>query len=190
MPRLLVLLALFISLGSPAQNSPSPPTRPATEATQFDFFLGDWRLELTPKAKGLAAMIHGVPKLQGRWTVRKAWDGLGLMDEMRVFDAAGNPVALSQTLRLFDARTQRWQSHSLDVLRARLSSSSGRWQQGEMQLEGQGLSAEGKPRLTRSRFYEIGPKGFRWRQDVSDDNGATWEEGSLSIVATRAGTAN
>ena len=185
MRRFVLIFLCVLSLGSQAQHGAAPAARPAAEVAQFDFFLGDWRLDITPKAKGLAAMIHGVPKLQGRWAVRRAWDGMGLMDEMRVYDAAGNAVGLNQSLRVFDPRTQTWQTHSLDVLRARLSSSSGRWQQGEMRLEGQGLTAEGKPRLTRSRFFDIGPKGFRWRQDVSEDNGATWEDGSLSIVASR-----
>lgn len=189
MRQLLCVPVLFLALLAPASaqhgGAGGGGLRPAPEVAQFDFLIGDWELEASPKASGFAAMIHGAPRLLGRWTVKRAWEGFGLQDELRLFDAGGNPVALSQGLRLYDAKTQRWQSHSLDVYRARLSSSSGQWHGGEMRFEGQGQSADGKPRLTRSRFYEIGPNGFRWRQDVSEDNGATWEEGSLNIVAKR-----
>lgn len=186
MRRFVLLFALILGLQVPAlaQHGVGAP-RPAPEAAQFDFFVGDWELEVSPKTSGLAAMIHGAPRLLGRWTVRRAWDGFGLEDELRVFDASGTPMSLSRGLRLYDAKAQRWQSHSLDVYRARLSSSSGQWQGGEMRFEGRGSDADGKPRLTRSRFFEIGPSAFRWRQDVSEDNGATWEEGILTITAKR-----
>jgi hypothetical protein len=163
---------------------PAPTTAPR-EAAQFDFLLGQWELELTPKVSGLGALIHGAPRLSGVWKAWKAFDGFGVEDELRIVDASANPLSLSHTLRVWDSRNRRWTLQGLDVYRARFSTSQGQWQDGEMRLTGTGNSPEGKPTLTRTRFFDITPNGFRMKQDRSLDDGATWEEGVLSIVARR-----
>jgi hypothetical protein len=155
------------------------------EAAQFDFLIGHWELEISPKVGGLAAMIHGTPKLTGSWKAWKAFDGHGLDDELRIVDASGNPVSLAYSQRIFDTKTRLWLVNGLDVYRARFGSSSGTWQDGELRLEGSGRSNDGKPMLTRTRFMEITADRFKMRQDRSHDNGATWEEGILTVVAKR-----
>jgi hypothetical protein len=155
------------------------------EAAQFDFLVGQWELEVTPKVSGLAAMIHGAPKLVGSWKAWKSFDGYGVDDELRIVDASGNPLSLSHAQRIFDAKARRWLVSGLDVYRARFSSSTGVWQDGEMRLEGSGQSNDGKPMLTRTRFTEISADRFKMRQDRSYDNGANWEEGTLTVVAKR-----
>ncbi|RZI93573.1 MAG: hypothetical protein EOP39_31290, partial [Rubrivivax sp.] len=180
----LSLLLAFAGLAH-AQHGGAAPAAAAVpaEAAQFDFLVGQWELEVAPKVGGLAAMIHGAPKLVGSWKAWKAFDGHGLDDELRIFDASGNPLSLNHSLRIFDAKARRWQISGLDVYRARFGSSSGTWQGGEMRLEGSGQNAEGKPMLTRTRFMEITPDRFKMRQDRSLDNGANWEEGTLTVVA-------
>jgi hypothetical protein len=54
-----------------------------------------------------------------------------------------------------------------------------------MRTNGSGTTPEGKPSLTRTRYYDISAEGFRMRQDRSTDNGASWEEGVLAISAKR-----
>lgn len=179
MKALVLSLALLLAGVSHAQNAP-----PA-EAAQFDFLVGQWALEVAPKVGGLLAMIHGAPKLVGSWKAWRAFDGHGLEDELRILDASGNPRSLSHSQRIFDARAGRWLVSGLDVYRARFGSSSGQWQEGEMRLEGSGQNAEGKPVLTRTRFTEITADRFKMRQDRSLDNGASWEEGTLTVVAKR-----
>ena len=39
--------------------------------------------------------------------------------------------------------------------------------------------------LTRTRFSEITADRFKMRQDRSYDNGANWEEATLTVVARR-----
>lgn len=183
------ILSLAIALAGIAHAqhggaSPAAATVPA-EAAQFDFLVGQWELEVAPKVNGLAAMIHGAPKLVGSWKAWKSFDGYGLDDELRILDASGNPLSLSHSQRIFDAKTKRWLVSGLDVYRVRFGSSSGQWQDGEMRLEGSGQNAEGKPMLTRTRFTEITVDRFKMRQDRSLDNGANWEEGTLTVVAKR-----
>ena len=187
MKALVLSLALAFAGIAHAQHggaAPAATTAPA-EAAQFDFLVGQWELEVSPKVGGLAAMIHGAPRLVGSWKAWKSFDGYGLDDELRVLDASGNPMALNYSQRIFDVKTKRWLISGLDVYRARFASSSGQWQGGEMLLEGSGQNAEGKPMLTRTRFFEITPDRFKMRQDRSLDNGASWEEGTLTVVAKR-----
>lgn len=179
---LFVVFLLWLGLGL-AQAQPA--TAPAHEAGQFDFLVGQWELEVTPKASGLAAMIHGAPKLTGSWKAWRAFDGHGISDELRIVDGSGNPVALSHAQRVYDSAGRRWVIGTLDVYRARFSNATAQWQDGEMRSSGSGIGADGKPYLTRGRFYEIGPDRFRMRQDRSLDNGATWEEGTLVLSARR-----
>jgi hypothetical protein len=147
--------------------------------------VGQWELEVTPKVSGLGAMIHGAPRLVGSWKAWRSFDGYGVDDELRIFDASGNPTSLNHSLRIFDSKTKRWLITGLDVYRTRFGSANGQWQDGEMRIEGSGQTADGKPLLTRTRFTDITPDRFKVRQDRSTDNGATWDEGVLTVVAKR-----
>lgn len=188
MKALVLTLALIAGGLAHAQHGGANPAAAAAlpaEAAQFDFLVGQWELEVSPKVSSLAAMIHGAPKLVGSWKAWKSFDGLGLDDELRIVDASGNPVSLSHAQRIYDSKARRWLVSGLDVYRARFGSSTGQWQDGEMRLEGSGQTADGKPMLTRTRFSEITPERFKMRQDRSYDNGASWEEGTLTVVARR-----
>ena len=188
MKALVLTLALIAGGLAHAQHGGASPAAAAAlpaEAAQFDFLVGQWELEVSPKVSSLVAMIHGAPKLVGSWKAWKSFDGFGLDDELRIVDASGNPVSLSHAQRIYDSKARRWLVSGLDVYRARFGNSTGQWQDGEMRLEGSGQTADGKPMLTRTRFSEITPERFKMRQDRSYDNGATWEEGTLAVVAKR-----
>jgi hypothetical protein len=169
--------------GSPAVALPAATVAP--EATQFDFLIGHWELEVVPKVSGLAAALHGAPRLVGSWKAWRAFDGRGVSDELRVVDASGNPVSLTHAQRIYDPKAQHWLVQGLDVYRARFASSTATWKGGEMLASGSGTAPDGTPVLTRTRFFDIGAERFRMRQDRSSDNGASWDEGVLSLTAKR-----
>jgi hypothetical protein len=186
---LLALLALTAA-GARAQHAPGgggppPLTTVPPEARQLDFLIGQWELVAEPKVSMLAATFHGQPKLPGVWKAWRALDGFGVEDELRLTDASGNPRSLSKSLRIFDRAARRWSSTTLDVYRARFQTASGEWKGGQATFTGRGTDGDGKPVLTRVRFYDIKPGGFRWQQDRSYDDGRTWDEGTLKIVAKR-----
>ncbi len=166
-------------------NTASPPTSAPAEAKQFDFLIGQWELEVKPKVNSLAAMIHGAPKLVGSWKAWRGFDGFGVEDELRIVDASGNPMSLNQALRVYDRNQNRWTIVGLDVYRARVSNSTAQWQGGEMRVDGNGTDSEGKPYLSRTRYFAIAPDAFRMQQDRSSDNGQTWDEAMLVIEAKR-----
>jgi hypothetical protein len=187
----LCLFFLSLTLGFPftalAQQAAAaaPAESASAESKQFDFLLGQWDLEVHPKVSGLAAIIHGAPRLVGTWKAQRSSDGLGIEDEMRIMDASGNPITMNKSQRTYSKSEGRWKISGLDVARSRSSEATARWSSGEMLVEGHFTDADGQPTLTRTRYYGITADGFHWRQDRSTDNGQSWEEGSLSIDAKR-----
>ena len=182
-------LLLAFPLAAHAQHAQDAGAASASSASaegkQFDFLLGQWDLQVRPKVGSLVAMIHGAPKLAGTWKAWRIFDGAGVEDEMRVVDGSGNPISLTRALRIYAKAETRWKVTGVDAYRSRLSESSGQMQNGEMRLEGRATDAEGKPTMTRTRYYDITADGFRMQQDRSTDNGQTWDEGVLTIEAKR-----
>ena len=181
---LFALLAM-VPLGAFAQND-----APAADgAKQFDFLLGQWELDVHVKAGGLAAMIHGTPKLSGTWKAWRAIDGRAIEDELRIVDASGNPLTLDRALRFYSADDKRWKTIGIDLHHNRTYESIGQFQEGEMRVESHSTDSEGKPTATRTRYTGIGADAFRLLQERSSDGGQTWQETGLSIDAKRIAAA-
>jgi hypothetical protein len=180
----LLPLAAFAQHGGGSAADRAPPP----EARQFDFMVGEWTLDVKPKVGGLAATLHGVPKLTGTWKARRAFDGFGVDDDLRIVDASGNPVSLGRALRIWSTAEKRWLVTALDVYRARFTASTGHWDGSAMTQNGSGIDRENNRYLTRTRFHDIGADRFVMTQDRSYDAGTTWDEGALVIEATRAAT--
>lgn len=167
--------------GAAANLSVSAPR----EVSQLDFLVGDWELDVKVPATTFAAKIHGMPRLVGTWRVRKALDGWGLEDDMKITDVAGNPKSLVHAVRYFDRATRRWAISGLDVYRGKFSTSTAEWRSGELHVSGSGRDSDGKTHLIRTRVYDISPKAFKFKQDRSGDQGKTWKE-AISMEARRA----
>lgn len=178
------ILALMIGWTSFASAQQAPAT-PRPEARQFDFLIGQWELEVHPKADSLMAKIHGAPQLTGIWKAWRAFDGFGVDDEVRIIDKSGNPVGLSHAMRAYSSAENAWLVVSLDAYRGRITESKGQLQGSEMVLSGKSSDSEGKPVLTRARYSQITADSFRLQNDRSADNGATWDEAVLVIDAKR-----
>ena len=54
-----------------------------------------------------------------------------------------------------------------------------------MRVTTKGQDQEGKPTLSRTRFYAISASAFRFVTDRSHDDGKTWDEAVLRIEAKR-----
>ena len=168
-----------------AAAAPPSATRPPREAAQYDFLVGQWELTVTPKVSGLAARIHGVPKLRGSWKAWRALDGWGIEDELRIVDESGNPRTFTHAVRIYDQGARRWTIAAVDVYRQQLARATAQWQGGAMTTLGEGRDGEGKAYASRTRLTRITPTGFRYQQDRSYDGGKTWDEALLVIDARR-----
>lgn len=184
---LLAWLALAAAAGArrDAGAAATLQTTPPREARQFDFLLGQWQLVAEPHVPALVAWIHGQPKLAGSWKAWRSFDGFGIEDELRLTDGQGNPVLLSHAMRAYDRAAGHWSSTALDVYRSSWKQATAEWKAGTMTVVSHGAE-NGREALTRSRFDQITPQGFRWRQDRSYDGGRTWDEPNLQIEARRA----
>lgn len=174
---LVVLLPLAALAQKPVADTP---------ANGFDFMLGAWRLDVHVKVSGLAALIHGAPKLSGTLNVRRTPEGLE--DELAVVDASGNPRSTSRSRRVYDAASERWNISNTDAYHVRQGSAQGRQEAGEMRVDGSYVEG-GEKTLTRSRYFAITADAFRFTQDRSHDNGATWDEGVFAYDAKRVAAA-
>lgn len=168
-----------------AASAPRVMSVAPAEAAQFAFLIGQWSVTVKPKATTLATKIHGVPKLTGTWKAWRALDGFGIEDELRIVDGSGNPNNLTHTLRLYDAAQGKWTQTGFDVYRGRITSATGTWANGAMELRSDGRDAEGKPYVQRTRIYDITPTSFKYQADRSSDNGQTWDTAVLKMEARR-----
>lgn len=182
-------LALLLSpTVTTAQRAPAAAPRASVpaEARQFDFLLGEWRLSVTGRVSGLAARIHGIPKLAGTWKAWRLPDGSGIEDEVRVTDESGNPRSASHAVRTYDAKSRKWRSTSVDVNSGVSISSTAEWSGGTMTVTSPSADGAGKPYpyRTRVRYTAITPTSFHFVQERSYDDSKTWDT-YLTIEATR-----
>lgn len=182
---LMVVVSPLAAIAQHPAGAPAPVSVAPREASQFDFLVGQWELTVRPRATSLAARIHGAPTLPGVWKAARALDGFGIQDELRITDRSGNPSAFSHAVRYYDVASKRWKITTLDVYRGRFGEATAEFRDGVMLVSSRGTDASGKPYLMRSRYFEITPTSFRFRQDRSTDDGRTWTEGELTIEAKR-----
>jgi hypothetical protein len=112
-------------------------------------------------------------------------DGFGVEDELRIVDRSGNPNALTHALRLYDATERKWMQVSVDVYRARMTTATAEWVDGELRTRSTGRDAEGRPYVQRARFFDITRDGFKFVADRSSDGERTWDEAVLRMDARR-----
>ena len=183
-PRVWLLAISYVLCGparSVAQNGPTLKA-PPPEASQFDFLVGEWTVDVTSKAPGTPPQYHGV------WRAAKTLNGLGIVDEYGVTDDAGRIVYAGTTLRVFDTKAASWTMRYVD----QFAGETGRWselkgvKQGqEMHVEQRGQGLDGRTTILKIRYYNIQPNHFSWAADHSGDGGATWVRDYLRIEATR-----
>ena len=183
--RHVVFLTLSLALLGPslsvAQQGPTPKA-PPPEASQFDFLLGEWTVDVTSKAPGTPPRYHGL------WRAAKTLNGLGIVDEYGVFDDAGRIVYAGTTLRVFDTKAATWTMRYVDEF----GGETGRWSElagvkdgAEMHVEQRGQSRDGRTTVLKIRYYNIQPDHFSWAADHSSDGGATWLRDYWRIEAAR-----
>jgi hypothetical protein len=155
-----------------AVRAPAAPSRD----TLFDFLVGEWRVEASPRISKLAAFVHGVPRFTGHWRGRRT--DAGVSDEVRAADAGGVPRLVLRFERGHDPRTRSWSVQEID----RDGKASERMQP---IVTTEAITLPAASRVYRSRFVERTPTRFRYLREVSPDGGRTWEEPVLVVTATR-----
>lgn len=148
----------------------------APRDTLFDFLVGEWRVDASPRVSRLAALVHGAPRYRGTWRGQRT--NRGVSDELRVADKTGATRYLLRFDRQLDGATRRWLVRETN-------------RDGEVSAPMQAAMVNGlltftaPDRRTRSRFVERTATRFRYVREVSTDGGRTWEEPVLVVTAER-----
>jgi hypothetical protein len=134
-----------------AQTASSPP-----EASQFDFWLGDWALTWADTASGTN---H----------VTKRWDRV-IVEQ---FDGRPSVPLEGTSVSVYNALTGKWQQTWVDSQGGYLDFTGG-FADGRMILA-RSFVRDGKTVNQRMVYYNIEPDRFDWNWERSDDGGTTWK---------------
>ena len=152
---------------------------PTEEALQFEFLIGDWRVD------GRRFGPNGELQYAGRWSAQYLYDKRMVMDQFTTSGPSGQDIAAFTTLRTFSPFTKRWEIAGMAAMQPAINGKwFGHYVDGEMHLEAEGFGPNGQPFKSRIRFFEIESNCFKWENHVSLDGGDTWMK-AASLVATR-----
>jgi len=138
-----------------SQNPPAPPCS-APEASQFDFWLGEWDLTHSDT-------IHASN------TVAKPLGNCVVEENFR--DPSNKYSGRSWSV--YSPQLKKWQQTWVDDQGAYLDL-TGEFKDGKMQLNREYIGPKGKKVMQRMIYYNITKDNFDWNWEMSTDEGATW----------------
>ncbi len=157
----------------------------SASATDFDFLEGKWDVVYNNSQPGIP------PNIPGSWVGRKETDGRVLYDEFRLFGPNRETVFLCATFRLFDHVHQKWDMRYVGLTNPGAGEGERRganWAELTAWREGSTMRVDqhNGDYLLRITYYDIAKDHFRWKADVSQDGGKTWNAEQIRIEAKRA----
>ena len=176
-PAILLLLCLLTAAASAQPSSPGHPP----QARQFDFWLGDWDVNLRIRqedltwADAIAARARIYPVLGGK-AVLELWES--------------QPI-VGYSLRYYDAAEREW------VLwlnwpgkdRSGTQRLTGSFRHGRGEFFATRILPDSTERISRYTFSDISDSTLRWDDAFSTDGGRTWSHGWIMEFTRRDGAA-
>ena len=126
------------------------------EATQFDFWLGEWDLSWAEGGKG----SNRISKILGGCVIQEEFDGTPSMPLKGI------------SLSTFDANAKRWKQTWVDNSGSYLDLVGG--MEGDRMILVMDRIVDGKPLKYRMVFDNIAENALDWNWERSENNGATW----------------
>ncbi len=161
---IILMIVISLSAGSvPGQdNSTETPPKPCTqpEASQFDFWLGEWELSW-----------EGQDGQQGKGTnkIYRALGGCVIHENFAATDGS----LIGQSWSMYVPRTGEWKQTWVDNQGSYLLF-TGKFEDGKMELRTAPFERNGKTFISRMVFKNITENSLNWDWQRSEDNGATW----------------
>ena len=156
------IFLLFVTHNIFAQNTASQKPCSAPEASQFDFWIGDWELTWNDTS-------HGTNRI------------LKIMDGCTVNENFYDPSVKysGSSWSVYDTRRKIWQQTWVDNMGGYIAL-TGKYENNEMTLTTsiQKLP-DGTEIISRMVFYNITSQDFDWRWESTRDNGITWKKNWL-----------
>lgn len=158
-----ILMMSFIQTA--AQNSPQKPCS-APEASQFDFWVGDWVASWGDTLTGM----NKVEKLFGNCTIHEQFSD----PRTRFF---------GQSWSVYNANYKIWQQTWVDSNGGYIALTGGMRGDSMILTTAEktvpaSVSATGKT-MSRMVYYNIKPDSFDWSWEASTDSGKTWKQNWL-----------
>jgi tetratricopeptide (TPR) repeat protein len=143
------------------------PCRTNPQARQFDFWIGDWSVQIGGTEVGTNRIEHTI-------------DQCALLEN---WETPGGPNGKS--LNYWDPQLRRWkQIFIFDV--GGVTDYTGEWKDGEMRfLSAPSLRASGATVHSRMTFIPMARDTVRQRIEVSSDSGRTWATGFDALYIRR-----
>jgi hypothetical protein len=160
MKKMHLMICLLGSLASLAQNNPVPCS--SKEASQFDFWIGDWDLTWSDTLHG----SNRISKILGNCTIQENFS-----DPKTRY--------LGQSWSVYNANYKLWQQTWVDNQGGYIHLTGGMAGDSmilktEERNVSKNISPSGKL-VNRMLFYDIKPNSFNWSWEASTDGGQTWK---------------
>ena len=149
-----LLLIIFFIYPSIAQD-PKPCSAP--EASQFDFWLGEWDASWKDGGKG----VNKISKILGECVIHEQ------------FDATPSSPLIGKSVSVYNTRTNKWHQTWVDNSGAYLDF-TGQWENGKMILS-RSVKLKSKTIMQRMVWYNISHDKFNWNWEASKDGGKSWK---------------
>ena len=145
-----------------AQNTTSQKPCSASEASQFDFWIGKWDLTWNDTSHG----TNNVVKLMDGCTVNENFNAPSM-------NYSGSSWSVYST------RKKIWQQTWIDNMGGYITL-TGKYENNEMTLTTPPQKLpDGSEIISRMVFYNITPGKFDWRWESTSDNGISWKSNWL-----------
>jgi hypothetical protein len=153
-----LMLLVFVSYSLAAQNNSSQKPCLAPEASQFDFWVGEWDLTWNDT-------VHGTN------TILKIMDGCTVNENFKSPSMKYNGSSWS----VYNTRKNIWEQTWVDNMGGYIAL-TGKYENNEMTLTTASQKLPGgKEIISRMVFFNIARGNFDWRWQSTTDNGATWQ---------------
>jgi hypothetical protein len=155
---ILFVFLLFIIQSIFAQNTNSQKPCSLPEASQFDFWVGDWELTWNDTS-------HGTNRI------------LKIMDGCTVNENFYDPSMKysGSSWSVYNPQIKLWQQTWVDNMGAYIVL-TGKYENNEMTLTTASQKLpDGTQIVSRMVFYNITPQNFDWRWQSTKDNGTNWQ---------------
>ena len=158
MKKCIAFILLLVAHNTFAQNNAPQKPCSSPQASQFDFWIGDWELTWNDTS-------HGTNKV------------LKIMDGCTVHENFYDPSMKysGSSWSVYNIQRKIWQQTWVDNMGGYIEL-TGKYENNEMILTTapRKLPA-GAEIISRMVFYNISPHKFDWRWESTKDNGATWQ---------------
>ncbi|MCI0448362.1 MAG: DUF1579 domain-containing protein [Chlorobi bacterium] len=156
--HILASIAIFLSYKIAYSQTESTCNLP--EASQFDFWLGEWNLEWYDKDGKIQTGTNIIAKVLSGCVIEENFSN-------------SDNTFIGRSFSVYNANKKVWLQTWVDNASGYLDF-SGAFENGKMILSRKGLNRAGKEVMQRMVFYDISQNELYWNWESSEDDGKTW----------------